>query len=222
MGNFEKIQELSQEYSKLLSEKSSKDLLTTSDMESRIQILTNYNCVNKNLVVQLKGRVLGIFNNPYNLIITQALFEGVFIDIEPAEIAGLVSIFVTEEKNKKDELTPDLPLALKTGIDKVKALVNSLKEFEISKQINSEISDQDLRLTMVEIVYLWAQGRPFVEICDKTNIKEGNIVRGILRVHDLLRSISEAGVIMGDHSIKKAADLIQRDIVFATSLYISN
>ena len=115
---------------------------------------------------------------------------------------------------------------MKKSIDSVKKLIERLKEMEMEKQIASEITDQEIKISMVEIVYLWAEGKPFVEICGRTCIKEGNIVRGILRVHDLLRNFVEAGIIMGDHSLKKkaksAADMIQRDIAFATSLYISS
>ena len=226
MNTLEKYHELNQEYSKLLNDRSSSNLLTTKEMESRIEILKLYNCINENLVVQLKGRVLGIFNNPYNLIITQSLFEGYFTEMSPEEIAGIASIFVTEEKLKQDELSLDIPNTLKAGIEKIKMLLESLKELEIGKQVSSEISDQELKLSMIEVVYLWAKGEPFVKICEITTIKEGNIVRGILRVHDLLRNFVEAGIIMGDHVIKKkskkAAEMIQRDIAFATSLYISN
>jgi antiviral helicase SKI2 len=226
MKSLENFKALQNEYNKLLKDKNSTDLSTTSEMESRLKILKLYNCINDNLVVQLKGRVLGVFNNPYNLVITQTLFEGYITEMTPEEIAGLASIFVTEDKSKQEDLPPDLPDGLKAGIKKIRDLAESLKNLEINDQINSELNDQEIKLSMVEIVYLWAKGKPFVEICEKTTIKEGNIVRGILRVHDLLRNITEAGTIMGDHNLKKkskqAADLIQRDIAFATSLYISN
>lgn len=224
--NFEKIQNLKQEKEKLQKDANSTDLISTKETESRITILQQFNYLNNQLVVQLKGKVLGIFNNPYNFVITEAIFNGVFAEIEPEEIAGIASIFVTEEKAKVDELPEELPKTLKLGIEKVKDLVEMLKELEIAKGIASEITDQDLRIAMVEIVYLWAKGEPFVNICSKTTIKEGNIVRGILRVHDLLSNFVEAGIIMGDHKLKKkagqAADMIQRDIAFATSLYIAN
>ena len=226
MSNLDKYQDLNLEFSKLVSDRSSSDLLTTREMESRLEILKIYTSVSEKLVVQLKGRVLGIFNNPYNLVITQALFKGIFTDMEPEEIAGVASVFVTEEKSKMEELPGDLPLKLKTGIDQIRGIVEELKELEIEKQVNSELTDQEIKFSMVEIVYLWARGEPFVNICEKTTIREGNIVRGILRVHDLLKNFVEAGIIMGDHHItkksKKAAEMIQRDIAFATSLYISS
>mmetsp|Transcript_27094 Transcript_27094/g.26739 ORF Transcript_27094/g.26739 Transcript_27094/m.26739 type:complete len:89 (-) Transcript_27094:35-301(-) len=87
--------------------------------------------------------------------------------------------------------------------------------------------DEDgVKLSMVEVVYLWAQGKPFVEICQITSIKEGNIVRGILRVHDLLTTFIEVAEVIGDHDLKEKSRLacisVQRDIAFAASLYISD
>ena len=41
----------------------------------------------------------------------------------------------------------------------------------------------------MEVAYLWASGVNFVDITVKTKIREGNIVRSIISINDVLRNI---------------------------------
>jgi arsenate reductase-like glutaredoxin family protein len=67
--------------------------------------------------------------------------------------------------------------------------------------------------------------KPFAEICELTNILEGSIVRCITRLDETCREVRNAARIIGDSSLfqkmEEASKLIKRDIVFASSLYIS-
>lgn len=72
----------------------------------------------------------------------------------------------------------------------------------------------------------WTEGISFKEIMDNfSHVREGNIVRSIIRTHELLKSMSVAACITGQVELKKkfseAAALLKRDIAFAASLYIS-
>ena len=209
---------------KKLQEENQEESSFDQEITSRIEVLKKYNYVNEQLIVQLKGRVLGVVNNPYALVICEALFGGVFRDLEPAELAGVVSVFVTEEKKQveKDmsEVSENIAVALNKVTDYLTQFLGKEKEFEVK----SEFEEDYLRVAMVEVVYRWACGMPFIEIAELTPIREGNIVRGILRVNETLRTIHTAAIILGDHETKqkclKACELIQRDIVFAASLYL--
>jgi len=57
------------------------------------------------------------------------------------------------------------------------------------------------------------------------HVREGNIVRSIIRTHELLKSMQVAACITGQVELKQkfaeAATLLKRDIAFAASLYIS-
>ncbi|CAG9316920.1 unnamed protein product [Blepharisma stoltei] len=199
----------------------------SSSLESdcRINLLKQFNYVDANLIVELKGRVLGIFNNPYNFVIVELLFNGIHMNLTEEELAAVTIIFVTEEKNKtEDKNWEEVSPGLKNAISMIENLVETLRQKEKDLEIKSEM-DEKIKLGLVEVAYLWAKGKPFIDICGITDIKEGNIVRGILRLHDLLGKFVEAAEIMGDGELdrkaKAACELIKRDIAFATSLYIS-
>mmetsp|Transcript_22332 Transcript_22332/g.55283 ORF Transcript_22332/g.55283 Transcript_22332/m.55283 type:complete len:120 (+) Transcript_22332:1315-1674(+) len=73
-------------------------------------------------------------------------------------------------------------------------------------------------------VYQWAIGTPFKDICELTDIQEGSIVRCLNRLIELLRETKDALHVIGDFQLQEklveASDLIKRDIIFVTSLYL--
>lgn len=77
---------------------------------------------------------------------------------------------------------------------------------------------------LIEIVYLWAQGKPFTELTSMTTVLEGSIVRCIVRLDETCRELRGAARIMGDpalaNKMEVASQMIKRDICFASSLYI--
>lgn len=206
-------------------EKENEKRQNTRESDARLEVLKRLNYVDRYNIVELKGRVLGILNNPFNLVIAEALFDGVFRNLRDEELASILVIFVTEEKaNIDDKILDEVSPGIKPALSAIELILETVKNIEKELEIKSEMEEK-LKYGLVQVVYLWAQGKPFIEICGITDIKEGNIVRGILRLYDLLTTLEEAAGIMGDEEMqnkaKRTAELIKRDIAFATSLYIS-
>jgi antiviral helicase SKI2 len=67
--------------------------------------------------------------------------------------------------------------------------------------------------------------QPFKDICQLTNVLEGSIVRTITRLDETCKEVRNAARIVGDaglyQKMEKASQLIKRDIVFASSLYVT-
>ena len=74
------------------------------------------------------------------------------------------------------------------------------------------------------VVYAWAMGKTFAEICELTPVMEGSIVRTILRLDEQCRMVRNAARVMGNvtlfEKLEKASELIKRDVIFAGSLYL--
>lgn len=98
----------------------------------------------------------------------------------------------------------------------------------VEKMYNvTDILEKDeLNFGLIEVVYEWARNKPFAEIMELTDIKEGIIVRCIQQLNETLCNVKDAARIIGDpvlHSkMEEASNAIKRDIVFAASLYTSN
>lgn len=76
-----------------------------------------------------------------------------------------------------------------------------------------------------KVVYEWALGTPFSEICTLTDIMEGSIVRTVVRLEETCREFRDAARVMGNmqlfHQMEEASAAIKRDVIFAASLYVA-
>lgn len=76
-----------------------------------------------------------------------------------------------------------------------------------------------------QVVYEWARGTPFEEICELTDVMEGSIVRTIVRLDEVCREFRDAARVMGNtqlfQQMEQASAAIKRDVIFAASLYVS-
>lgn len=76
----------------------------------------------------------------------------------------------------------------------------------------------------MEAVYAWCQGAKFVEVQKLTKAFEGSTIRTLRRLEELVRQIMTAAKAIGNQELEekftKGGDLIRRDIVFCSSLYL--
>lgn len=79
--------------------------------------------------------------------------------------------------------------------------------------------------TAIKVVYEWALGTPFGDICGLTDVMEGSIVRAIVRLDQACRELMDAARVMGDTALfaqmEAASAAIKRDVIFAASLYVA-
>lgn len=102
---------------------------------------------------------------------------------------------------------------------------NDIRYVEKMYNVTDILEKDELNFGLIEVVYEWARNKPFAEIMELTDIKEGIIVRCIQQLNETLCNVKDAARIIGDpvlHSkMEEASNAIKRDIVFAASLYTS-
>ena len=76
----------------------------------------------------------------------------------------------------------------------------------------------------MEAVYAWCKGAKFIEVQKLTGSFEGTTIRTLRRLEELVRQISEAAKAIGNQELQtkfeKGGELMKRDIVFCSSLYL--
>ncbi|TQD93972.1 hypothetical protein C1H46_020397 [Malus baccata] len=219
------IKRHSEEVDALKFQMSDEALEQMPDFQGRIDVLKEIGCIDADLVVQIKGRVACEMNSGEELISTECLFENQLDDLEPEEAVALMSAFVFQQRNTSDpSLTPKLSQAKQRLYDTAIRLGQLQAHFNV--QINpEEYARENLKFGLVEVVYEWAKGTPFADICELTDVPEGMIVRTIVRLDETCREFKNAASIMGNSALYKkmetASNAIKRDIVFAASLYVT-
>ncbi|XP_025811051.1 DExH-box ATP-dependent RNA helicase DExH11 isoform X3 [Panicum hallii] len=195
------------------------------EFQGRIDLLKVINYIDSDLVVQLKGRVACEMNSGEELISTECLFENQLDDLEPEEAVAIMSAFVFQQRNTSEpSLTPKLTEAKKRLYDTAIRLGTLQAQFKVPVD-PEEYARDNLKFGLVEVVYEWAKGTPFADICELTDVSEGLIVRTIVRLDETCREFRNAASIMGNSALYKkmevASNAIKRDIVFAASLYVT-
>ncbi|KAK1298896.1 hypothetical protein QJS10_CPB14g01721 [Acorus calamus] len=213
------------EINKLRYQISDEALSKMPDFQGRIDVLKEICCIDSDHVVQIKGRVACEMNSGEELISTECLFENQLDDLEPEEAVAIMSALVFQQKKTSEpSLTPKLALAKQRLYKTAKRLGELQAHFKVSIDPEQYI-EENLKFGLVEVVYEWAKGTPFADICELTDVPEGLIVRTIVRLDETCREFRNAAAIMGNSALHKkmeaASNAIKRDIVFAASLYVT-
>jgi len=195
------------------------------EYHQRMQVLEQLGYIDEEKVVQMKGRVMCELNSCDELVASEMIFAGVLADLEPEAAVALLSAFVFQEKTENE---PMLGADLAAACQRIKDL--ALLAGALQKECGMDIDPQEytrdiLKFGLVEVVYEWAKGTPFADICMLTDVPEGSIVRTIVRLDEACREVKDAARLMGDSALflkmQTASERIKRDIVFSASLYVS-
>ncbi|KAM5343160.1 hypothetical protein ACJ41O_014126 [Fusarium nematophilum] len=194
------------------------------ELKSRKRVLRRLGFINDSEVVQLKARVACEISSTegHELLLSELLFDRFFNEQTPEMCAAVMSCFIFDEKVEAAALKEDLQKPFREIQAKARIIAKVSQECKLD--VNEEEYVQKLKWQLMETVYTWAQGRPFVEICKMTNVYEGSLIRLFRRLEELLRQMAQAARVMGNDDLTKKFDdslqKIRRDIVAAQSLYL--
>ncbi|XP_053671367.1 SKI2 subunit of superkiller complex protein [Anopheles nili] len=188
----------------------------------KLQVLQELKYIDDMQQVAMKGRVACEMGQN-ELMITELVMRNILTDLQPAEIAALLSSLVFQAKT---DVTPTLTETLQKAVKQFMEVENDIRRVEQQFMVTDGPKKEELNFGLVEVVYEWACNKPFAEIMTLTDIKEGIIVRCIQQLNETLCNVKDVARIIGDpvlHSkMEEASNTIKRDIVFAASLYISS
>ncbi|TMW67409.1 hypothetical protein Poli38472_011029 [Pythium oligandrum] len=225
LGKVERICKLQDYLSRLTRELSNDSLSLFPDFQQRLRVLKKLGYISEDGVVQVKGRVACEINTCEEVVLTEMIFENVLANLEPEEIVAVLSALIFQEKTQNEPtLTPRLEQARET----VKRIAESLGVIQLQEHLDIDPAvycKNSLNFGLMEVVYEWARGMSFKELCQLTDIQEGSIVRCITRLDEVCREVRNAARVIGDPSLYRkmevASEAIKRDVVFASSLYLS-
>ena len=221
----EKVNGLAKTLQKAKLAMSDENLTLFPDFQSRLELLKERRYIDPlDSTVRLKGRVSSEINTCEELILTEVVFENVLADLDAAECAALLSALVFQAKTNDQ---PTLTDRLQEAQQRVLMIATTLDNLQRKHRVlvDADWVQKSLNFGLMEVVYEWARGVPFSEICQLTTVEEGTIVRCITRLDETCREVRTIANVIGDAALFKkmqdASSAIKRDIIFATSLYIS-
>lgn len=198
----------------------------SEELKQMMRVLRRLDYTDKDNIILRKARVAcEITTTDENeILLTELLFKGVLNSMETEMIVALLSCLVNVHR------TPDgfsLPQEFEQPLKDLNEIVTRIGTVSVESGLTQGNSAVEKVLpSLMEVTYLWAKGAKFIDLVSKTTAYEGEIVRMMRRLEEMLRQLASAarspaiGSMELHDKFLKGIQLIKRDIVFASSLYL--
>ncbi|MCJ1279955.1 ATP-dependent RNA helicase mtr4 [Puttea exsequens] len=197
-------------------------IMQLDELKCRKRVLRRFGFINDAEVVQLKARVACEISTGDELLLSELLFDRFFNELSPEMCAAVLSCFIFEEKSEAPALKEELARPFREIQAKARTIAKVSQESKLVVVEDEYV--QTFKYQLMEVVYAWAHGKSFAEICKMTDVYEGSLIRLFRRLEELLRQIAQAAKVMGSDDLEKKFEeslaKIRRDIVAAQSLYL--
>jgi ATP-dependent RNA helicase HelY len=151
-----------------------------------------------------------------DLLIVESLRQGLLDDLDPASLAGLVSVFTYEHRSPDPAPAPWFPST------KVRRRWNAIEA--LARELNQVEEEAGLTLTrapdptFVAVAFAWAAGEGFAEVVEDEELSGGDFVRNIKQLIDLLRQLADlAPSAATRHAAGAAHEQLFRGVVAAST-----
>ncbi|MCJ1468632.1 ATP-dependent RNA helicase mtr4 [Pseudocyphellaria aurata] len=197
-------------------------IMQLDELKCRKRVLRRFGFINEADVVQLKARVACEISTGDELLLSELLFDRFFNELTPELCASVLSCFIFEEKSD----SPALREVLAKPFREIQAKARTVAKVSLESklQLNEEEYVKTFKHQLMEVVYAWAHGKPFADICKMTDVYEGSLIRLFRRLEELLRQMAQAAKVMGSDDLERKFEQslakVRRDIVAAQSLYL--
>jgi ATP-dependent RNA helicase HelY len=163
-----------------------------------------------------RGQVLARLYHETDLLVAESLVGGLLDGLDAVELAGVVSCFTYEHRNKLPPPPPWYPSAeVRARVAAIEDLARRLNTDELRARLpESRLPDA----TFLPLAHAWAAGESFDRVLADEDLSGGDFVRNVKQLIDLLRQISEvAPQAATARAASEAAERLFRGVVSISS-----
>ena len=207
--------------------RSCQTMVMKDELKKMKRVLKHLGHVDVDGVIQTKGRTACEINTANELVVVELMFSGIFNDLSVEQCVALLSCMIFDEKPSDDfDPTQGLKSFLSNPFHKLQESTRTVAKAEIACKIETDEEEMVAKVNagMMEPVFAWCKGAKFVEVQKLTGSFEGTTIRVLRRLEELIRQLTSASKAIGNHELhtkfEKGSELIKRDIVFCSSLYL--
>ena len=185
------------------------------DFDRVLRVLENWGYVDGWALTDA-GKILARTFHECDLLIVECLRQGLLDDLEPASLAGLVSVFVYEHRSPEPPPMAWFPSpTVRKRWQRIAEISYELEEIEEEAGL-SEHRPPDA--TFVAVAFAWAAGEGFAEVVEAEALSGGDFVRTMKQLIDVLRQLA---LVAPERATRRcaeqAADQLFRGVVSASS-----
>ena len=185
------------------------------DFDRVLRVLENWGYVDGWSLTDA-GKVLARTFHECDLLIVESLRQGLLDDLDPAALAGLVSVFVYEHRSPEAPPTAWFPSpTVRKRWQRIAEISYELEEIEEEAGLSVHRPPD---ATFVAVAFAWAAGEGFAEVVEAEELSGGDFVRTMKQLIDVLRQLAlVAPARETRRSAEQAADQLFRGVVAASS-----
>jgi ATP-dependent RNA helicase HelY len=163
-----------------------------------------------------RGEQLVRIYHECDLLIAEALEEGLLDHLDPAVLAGLTSAFVYEQRSSGPDLEPWFPdRAVAARADRLGQLAVELNADE--RRLGLPVTRAP-DASFFPMAHAWAAGDDLDHVLADEDLSGGDFVRTVKQLIDLLRQVGDASADEATGAnARRAADAVHRGVVAASS-----
>jgi ATP-dependent RNA helicase HelY len=162
------------------------------------------------------GAMLARVFHESDLLVTECIRQGLLDGLDPAELAGLTSLFVYEHRSPDDPPAPWFPSPEVTRrSQRIIALSAALASAETAAELSVHRAPDP---TFLAIAYAWVAGEGFAEVLGDDELTGGDFVRTMKQLIDLLQQVAVVAPDEGTRrAARRAADAAFRGVIADSS-----
>ena len=159
-----------------------------------------------------KGRTLGRLYHECDLLVAECLHEGLFDDLDPASLAGLVSVFGYEHRSPEPPPAPWYPSPrVRQRFGRIEVLS---RELEVDEEAAGLPLTRRPDPTFLALAHAWAAGERLADVLEHEEVTAGDFVRVVRQLIDLLRQIGDVAPVGATAAAaRQAADALHHGVV---------
>jgi superfamily II RNA helicase len=194
----------------------------TNAIENRLKFLETIEFMQEDKLTS-KGMAATEFNEGHPILCTELAFRKLLEPLSAEEIVAVLACFITE--SKKDEEPSLQSLNVPPQVYNVLCEIGELS-YTFSKKENNVQNQSfwDLSTTWIEPSWRWIQGESAVQICTDYSIFEGNFVRAMLRLSNLIDEWNGVSTLLENiemlDKMRNIQSMLVRDFLVPDSLYL--
>lgn len=198
-------------------------------VELILEFLLTFEYITCDFKLSKIGKVISETNECNPFLLGELVQSNYFDDLTFSELVGVLSIFLAENKSKEDIYVDDL--ICNESCKKILYSLETHMENYMTKEndLNNKVPyptwlSWTLDLSTFNSVKAWAEGLSWSHIGVQYNGFQGNFIKTILRVSNLMKNIESIAKIFNNVKLLNIIDGYQekliRDIVITDSLYL--
>ena len=233
--NFETINKL-KEYFSLKNELDTLErglVINKTKINEQIRLIVDFLITSSYLDSDLKltkfGKIIAETNECNPFLLGELVQSKYFDNLDFPEIIGVLSMFISDNKSSKEIYIDDLVCG-----ENCKEIIHELekyieKYYSIETDLNNKLPyptwlEWDLDLGIFNSAKSWAEGKSWASISTGFNSFQGNFIKSILRITNLLKNIESIAKIFSNvgllNKLEGYLEKLIRDIVITDSLYL--